>query len=333
MPAPKELVRVRSLFTQVRPQLVQYLRTLLKDLVRTAPLVHPQPGLRDRVWRAKYCIRGLARAALTRQWFRLLQTPTLAWVIQSHPHIFSKLQRAYLTRTLRPAQRLEILKNHYAFTIEHFSQESIREIYTSPGSLLAELPPKLGRLTLRLAYCHSLGKEGELTVRLDDDQVRWPIYSLTFSVTNNESERREIWIGGLQGYTTAHDKARVIAITRGMHGLRPKALVFFVLQQLALGWNVKRIRAVSDRMHIYQHYLRRKTLAARYDDFWTECGGVLAPDHLFDLPLVPSARPLASLKPGKRAMYRHRYEMLEQLARQIRARLNLFAPRHQSCSH
>ncbi len=89
------------------------LAALLKDLVRTARLVHPDPGLLDVLWRAKYCLRGLALPRLTYEWFRLLQSQKLAVVAATHPHIRSKLQRPYLNRTLAPRERLRALENHY----------------------------------------------------------------------------------------------------------------------------------------------------------------------------------------------------------------------------
>lgn len=295
---------------------------MLKELLRTAPQVHPHPGLRDRAWRVKYCLRGLARARLTREWFRLLQTPGLAPIARAHPHIRSKLQRAYLTRALGPKERLAALKCHYAFVLERFPQAMLRQVYQPQGFLLASLPfEEVGRFSLRLAYCHSLGKEGDLTIRFEDEDSHRPIYSLTFSVTVNEPEHREAIIGGLQGYTRGEDNERVVALTRRMHGLRPKALVLFTLQQLACVWGFTNIRAVTDDMHIYRHYLRRKDLAARYDDFWRESGGLLAADKLFDLPVLPTMRAASTIKPSKRAMYKRRYAMLDEIAQHIQSSL------------
>ena len=304
---------------------------MLKELLRTAPLVHPQTGLRDQIWRVKYCLRGLVRMPLTREWFCLLQNPKLALVTQADPHILSKIQRAYLIRTLGPKERLQALKQHYGFVVQHFPEEMHRQVYSTSGFLLAPLPIEdIGQFSLRLAYCHSLGKEGDLTIKLNDERSGWPIYSLTFSVTANDAGRRECVIGGLQGYTQALGKERVISLTRRMHGLRPKALVLFAVQQLAGAWAFTSIRGVGDAMHIYRHYLRRKDLAASYDEFWAESGGRLAADNLFDLPLTPSVRSIATIKPGKRAMYKHRYAMLAEIAQQIKSRIPSLSPPHPS---
>jgi uncharacterized protein VirK/YbjX len=285
-------------------------------------LVHPDPGFQDWVWRAKYCLRGLALPHLTYQWFRLLQTPKLGPLTEKHPHILSKLQRPYLNRTLGPANRLRALKNHYRFITHHFPHEMVEQVYAARGLLLASIPlGEIGHFSLRLLYCDALEKEGDLTIQFSVEDYHAPLALLTFSISVNEADRREVFIGGLQGSTAASDKDLIIAVTRAMHGLRPKALVVFALQQLAGAWAVTDIRAVSDAMHVYRHYRKRKKLRARYDEFWLECGGRPAQDGMFDLPTVPGQRDLTTIKANKRQMYRRRYAMLEKLAGKIRSGL------------
>jgi len=110
----------------------------------------------------------------------------------------------------------------------------------------------------------------------------------------------------------------VIAITRAMYGLRPKALLVFVLQQLAACWGIARLRAVSDDTHIYRHPHKIRDLAASYDELWTESGGTLAGDGMFDLPATFVPRDISTLKPNKRQMYRRRYVLMAEIAEQIK---------------
>src|SRR5262249_53311705 len=138
-----------------------------------------------------------------------------------------------------------------------------------------------------------------------------------FCVAQYESSRKEVFIGGLQGFTTLSQRDRIIALTRALHGLRPKALLLFTLQQLAAFWNWVSIRAVSDSRHVYRHYRKRKNVAMSYDTFWLESGAQLGPDGLFTLPSAFVARDLSQMKPSKRHMYRRRYVMLQAVAKQI----------------
>ena len=112
-------------------------------------------------------------------------------------------------------------------------------------------------------------------------------------------------------------KQLVIDLTRAMHGLRPKALLAFAVQRLAQLWNVPVLQAVGDTEHIYRHFRKRKQFTAKHDDFWLECQGEALPDGNFRLPIVPQVCRLEHLAPSKRAPYRRRYLMLEQLAQEI----------------
>jgi len=294
---------------------------LAKALLKSARFVHPDRGLRDAVWRVKYCLRGLAQARLTREWFSVLQMPQLRALSHANPHVLSKLQRPYLHRDLSPRRRLEALRCHYSFVARHLSDQMRGQIYGPRGFQLASVPlEKAGRVELWLVYRHSSGKEGDLTILLEEQESLSPVCCLTFSLVADDDSRREVFIGGLQGFSLAHHDGRVVSITRAMHGLRPKALVVFALRQLVSVWGCSQLRAVSDAMHIYRHYQRRKDFAAQYDEFWQECGARRNADGMFDLPLAQISRPLSDIKANKRSMYRQRYALLGEIGAEICAR-------------
>ena len=187
-----------------------------------------------------------------------------------------------------------------------------------PGQLLARLPlEKVGNFGLQL-NCSRQEKEGDLVIGLVNLDTGVALFTLAFSITRFETGPKEILIGGLQGNKRANDKDLVISLTRGLHGLRPKALLLFVLQQLAAIWGISRLRAVSDDLHIYRHWQKRKHVAASYDEWWIESGGHRAGDGMFDLPVTFVPRETSTLKVNKRQMYRRRYIMLAEIADQIR---------------
>src|SRR5271168_945685 len=121
-------------------------------LVRTAPLIHPGRRLGSLCKQAKHCARGLMFPHHTREWFKILQIPDLEIVAKHHPYLFQKLQRPYLNRTLNTCQRLQSLQQHYQFVVTQFSPVVRREIYATPGKLLATLLlEEVGKLGLRLS--------------------------------------------------------------------------------------------------------------------------------------------------------------------------------------
>ncbi len=289
---------------------------VIKTLVDSAPLVHPESGYKQ----AKHCVRGLAFAAPSNEWFKFLQAPELAVIVQNHPSLFQKLQRPYLHRNLNVRQRLATLQEHYRFVATHFSPALKEEIYSTPGKFIASLPLNgLGNFALCLSRCRHL-QEGDLLISLINLDTGMDLFSVAFSITRCEAGKREIFIGGLQGNKLANDRKLIIAITRRLHGLRPKALLLFPLQQLASIWGVTRLRAVSDKMHVYRHWRNLKQVSiSSYDRWWLESGGRQSDDGMFELPATFIPRQISRLKPNKRQMHKRRYLMLSEIAEQIRA--------------
>jgi uncharacterized protein VirK/YbjX len=227
------------------------MRNLVSKLLATAPLVHRDPTPGGVVKRAKYCLRGLAFAPYTSEWFEFLETPKLTFIVQNHPCLFHKLQRPYLKRTLNTAERLDALKQHYLFVLDQFSQSLTEEVYAPWGKLLLELPIEgIRTLELRLVGT-KMQKEGDLTLCLTNKETGIGVATLSFSISKWQKYNKEIFIGGLQG-NKATDERTVVTITRALYGLRPKALLFYLVQRLATHWGVDHLRAVSDDLHIYR---------------------------------------------------------------------------------
>jgi uncharacterized protein VirK/YbjX len=294
---------------------------LIKTLVKTAPLVHRNRTPGGIVKRVKYCLRGLAFARCTQEWFELLQAPEMAAIAKNHPYLFHKLQRPYLNRLLTTRQRLDALKHHYKFVLGHFSGQTLEEIYAPGGKTLVELTAEeVGTFELRLA-CSGKQKEGDLLVGLAKKGDWRFIASLSFSVSKYGRSYKEIFIGGLQGNKLA-SKELVVSITRALYGLRPKALLVYVVQHLAADWEMTRLRAVSDDTHIYRHFQKQKEVTASYDEFWIECGGTLSPDGFFDLPVTFVSRDISTIRANKRQMYRRRYAMFAEIDIQIKNKLS-----------
>jgi uncharacterized protein len=294
---------------------------LISKLVHTAPLVHRVPDAGGILKRAKYVMRGVAFAQYTREWFDFLRQPQLASLVRNHPYVYHKLQRPYLNSRLTTRERLDALEGHYRFVLANFSTGMIEALYGSPGITLASFTlPELGQFELLLANCRRKQKEGDFAVSIGKKGEAKDMYSLSFSIWKYDPDPKEIFIGGLQG-SRAAGKDVVVELTRALHGLRPKALLIFLVQQLATCWGIPRLRAVSDSHHIYQHFQKRKALHTSYDEFWLECGGTLSADGMFDLPATFVPRKIAELKVNKRQMYRRRYEMLADLAEKIRTGL------------
>jgi uncharacterized protein len=221
-------------------KIIPSMSNLVNDLLRTAPLIHRVPTPGGILKRMKYCARGLLFARETREWIDFLQMPEMALILKNHPFLYHKLQRPYLKKTLKVSGRLASLKQHYQFILTYLPEPLIEKIFVFPGLLLAELPvEKIGTLELRLA-CGTMEKEGDLMIYLEHRESGKRIATLSFSAGKCGDDGREIFIGGLQGSRGTSEDV-VVTITRALYGLRPKALLVYVLQQLAARWEVTRL--------------------------------------------------------------------------------------------
>ncbi len=295
--------------------------TLLATLSRTAGRVHPDPGWGDQLARLKYCARALLTPGRSTAWFERLAAPELADLVRAHPRLYSKLQRPYLHRRVTVAKRLHLLREHYRFVGDALDASRRREVSSVEGLNLAELPASdPARYSLRLRYDDQFEKEGELTLALQDAVLGEAIFTLSFTVTNWQGgdAARSLFVGGIQGRRGANDRDEIVALTRSMHGLRPKALLVFAVQSLAEAWEISEIRAVGDSEHIYRHFRKRREIRASYDEFWAECQGARNDDGNYTLPSRHLVRALDAIPSNKRSLYRKRYAMLEALGGLIR---------------
>ena len=290
--------------------------------------------------RAKFVARSLVRMGLTHEWLTLWKTPELEPLAASCPRLLLKPQRLYLAFGLTPEQRWTALREHYAFALEVFSAATLQEVFHTGGVLLATVPtPGVGSFSLRLMYDVAFEMEGELSLVLWDDVLRRRTFTLSFSISSNQPGRRKIFIGGLQGFKAPAAKQQAVDLTRAMFGLRPKALLLFALQQLAVQWDVRQIGAVSNEKHTICGRLPRlrkllsrlpavnrivppRDMQANYDEFWLESGGRREQDGCFILPVAFEPRPFQSIKRNKRQLYRRRYGLLAALGTEIQKNLN-----------
>jgi len=279
-----------------------------------------QRGLKNVKHKLKFIVRCLSSPRLTQAWFELWKAPALAPLLQSHPRVLLKLQRCYLRSGFATRARWQMLQQHYCFTSKHLSSAALREIFTPAGVLLAEIPAAgVNHYSVRLFYHDAYEKEGELSLIFYDEQIRERAFVLSFCVSSCCPGRREIFIGGLQGFKAANERESVVAITRGMFGLRPKALLLFALQQCALHWNVHAIYAVSNKTRI--HSPKHRAINADYGQFWIESSGQFDADGDFVLPAAFVPRNVETIRPNKRTLYRRRYEMLDTLGETIKKNL------------
>ena len=300
---------LRSLSRHLRPVL-----QLLPKLLKASPGMYPGSQFKEKVNRAKFIIRGLDAARNTEALFESLED-----LFVSFPRLAGKLQWPYLTSGYSKKDVLNALKAHYEFFRSQLPEPIRCSIANGEGYPIACLRLEDAEYMQVMLRPSPYEKEGELALSLQLGADQATVCTASFTISQSNLHSREIIVGGLQGHHFRDEKPRIIALTRAMKGMRPKALLLFVLQQISLAWGVVSLKAVGNAVHIYSSARRRKELAADYDLFWIESGGALGESGLFSLPVLPPVRDISEIKANKRSTYRQRYALLDALALEIRA--------------
>ncbi|MFL9145024.1 VirK/YbjX family protein [Escherichia coli] len=246
---------------------------------------------------------------------RLEETERL---LEANPVLPAKPHRPYLHRGGNARQRARAVLEHYHFvrtlpdTLRPFLQ-----IYRE--KTLASLKGKNGAsLDITCAPC-GFDREGELMLILYCDGM--VVTRISFSFIRWQ-DKYTLFIGGLQG-PREEGKDIIRHATRQCHGLFPRRVLCEAVAVLAGICRLDTITAVSEEKHVLRHdrYAVRKQgrFVARYSDCWISVGGECTGDGFYRLPLPLPRKEEEDIPVRKRAEYRRRNALLNNINISIRA--------------
>ncbi|NBV06404.1 MAG: DUF535 domain-containing protein [Proteobacteria bacterium] len=187
--------------------------------------------------------------------------------------------RSYVSFSFGIKKRLTLLENHYSLMAQIFDFETVRKLLLNQPILFSTLVRKDGqKCYFKLAILEKYWREGGLTIHLTDEEDL--ITTLTFSFEKNSSGQSNLIIGGLQG--TILGKAKIVNITRGLHGLRPKYALLDCCYSFASCFGIDNIVAVSNKNHVFSKQDGR--INSSYDEFWEEVGAIKNKDGNYQMP-------------------------------------------------
>lgn len=162
-------------------------------------------------------------------------------------------------------------------------------------------------------------REGELVLNLFQGDLR--VASIAFTLSRSE-EGLCLFIGAVQGIHKGVDSETSLTIyrelTKDFEGLRPRSFLIEVIKCVARTLGAARIYAVGDEYRHHRHRYfgveKAQDLAANYDVIWLENGATpSAREDFFSICLAPSTRAAEDIAPKKRAMYRRRQALLDEV--------------------
>lgn len=277
----------------------------------------PSNAWKKTSFRLKFLSRSILNWHTTHGLLSILASnPLLDEILSVQPNLPCKLHRPYLAANMKKSACLSALIDHYDLIIQRMPLKMCLGHLSQQPFLLSCAQDKNGApITLVLAALDKLNKEGEVTLLLRNTNSNM-LAKITF-VLMYYQKQPTVFIGGLQGANHEVPHAEIQQTTKECHGLFPKRLVLEGIYILAHYLGIFQMVAVSNATHIYQnwryHSKKKNQLYADYDQFWLSMGGKPLDNGYFLLPARIARKPIYEVISKKRAEYRRRYQLLDEL--------------------
>ncbi len=290
-------------------------RHIISELV-TGRLI-PGPIWRKREYRLKFLLRSLLFWSSTvRMLDALSRRPGFDAQLQAQVTLPSKSHRQYLTLGLSASQRADAIISHYDWLDNQLSKRAADAFTaTLPQQILRFAGKDGAEFSVFASGAHKAEREGESTLWFYDGNNAL-LASVTFSVTTENGERALV-IGGLQGprKNVTHEVIKVA--TKACYGIFPKRLLLETLWQMCASTGINAVYGVSDNGHVFRALRYRlskgRHFHASYDEFWSSIDGVKSDNYRWRLPLHMARKPLEEIASKKRAEYRRRFQLLDEI--------------------
>ena len=300
------------------------------SLYRIAKQLYPddQAHIYHPLWqyRYKFVCRALFYRSAINKLIEGIPKRMMVMLTRNDKRFIEKPLRPYITVKSNPEERTNLVLSHYQFVSEHLTNEQIKGIYqTDYGYELTKIIVGEDEYRIVLDNDGRYQKEGEMTFKvLAADNT--PFYAVSFVIHTNAQQERCLSIGGLQGpESTPENNAKIKKLTKSLNGLRPKDLMVKLVIMLANAWNVDRILAVNNSAHIYRakRYGGNHRVRANYNTHWESQGATPFDKDFYEISKIDIRKEQEDISRPKRAMYRRRYEWMDELIITINEQLKL----------
>lgn len=267
------------------------------------------------------------RRAVANDWFALLEKPEMRPFVEANPRLAFRPMGVYLSIDWEWERRAKVIVDSYEFIHAHGGalEEALK---AREGRILARFPVGQGAEGwIRFGIDNQLRREGEVAVQLECSLFPGYISKIALAFERHPERGWITYIGAIQGRQA--DEEAIKALTKGLHGFRPKAFMVFLAQEIARSLRMRELLGVGNGIHVLRSRNQglagpRKRIPFDYDELWAEVDAEPGPEGWFRLPARANRREVAEMKPNKRSMYNKRYALMDDISRQIRTILTPF---------
>ena len=290
-------------------------------------LNNPREAHRFAVFVARCCLHP-KRMSRLEKFFE--QSELMKKVAAGYPYVYEQATRAFFYYRSTFEERAQLIEDNMQFLSARLSDDFMLKIYGDKKISLWKMPlDDLGEMDLVICAEPGQRKEGLAAVMFNlPDEV--PVYQILFWIARDNLINRDgawaMWIGAMQGPNFDDAKEIIKRITKKCHAYRTKNLILYSAQAVARFLGVGKIFAVTNEGYYANNHVRRdRKLKTSFSDFWAEVGGVPTTDKRFyELPLIETRKTVEEIPSHKRAQYRRRFALLDELDAAIDKNLRRF---------
>ncbi|OBU12801.1 virK protein [Photobacterium aquimaris] len=302
--------------------------TLSSTLRDYAKIIYPDSAAEQYspLWsyRAKFVLRAIYYRNAFQYITSSISPLLLETLCKQCPRFLEKSFRPYIINDSSAIERAQFVVQHYQFVSEKLPPHICNEIYTKEyGLTLFDFTVGEIEYAFKLVFHARYQKEGDMSLILFNE-IDKNFYTLTFAMRDIKGQRQLV-IGGLQGPASSpENNLKIKALTKTLHGQRPKDLMVKIITLIANIWRVDTILAVKSASHAYsaKRYSKGR-IKANYDKHWQALGGTEFDKHFYALSMEDIRRNPEDISRPKRAMYRRRYEWLDTVNATLQQKISL----------
>ena len=243
------------------------------------------------------------------------QSELMTKVADGYPFVYEQATRAFFYYRSTFEERARLIEENMQFLSARMNDDFMLKLYGDKKIELWRMPldETLGEMNLVLCAESGQRKEGLAAVMFNlPGEV--PVYQILFWIARKD-DAWAMWIGAMQGPNVDDAKELVKRITKKCHAYRTKNLILYAAQSVARSLGVEKIFAVTNEGYYANNHVRSdRKLKTSFSDFWAEAGGVPTDDaRFYELPLTETRKTVEEIPSHKRAQYRRRFALLDEL--------------------
>ena len=291
-------------------------------------LNNPREAHRFAVFVARCCLHPQRMNRLEKFF---AQSELMKRVAEGYPFVYEQATRAFFYHKSTFEERARLIEENMQYLSARLNDDFMLKLYGDKKIELWRMPldETLGEMNLVICAESGQRKEGLAAVMFNlPGEV--PVYQILFWIARDNLINRDgawaMWIGAMQGPNVDDAKEIIKRITKKCHAYRTKNLILYAAQAVARSLGVNKIFAVTNEGYYANNHVRSdRKLKTSFSDFWQEVGGTATGDaRFYELPLVETRKTFEEIPSHKRAQYRRRFALLDELDSAIEQTLKGF---------